>query len=512
MLHSETETTFVHMAPALKRLSFSLLFILCGLSVFAQPDSLAVDSVFSRIMVILEEYNKQVLFVDTSEYFTEGLYTDDLNLQIAASKGACNEILRLFVKGADVNNNVGKTATPLHYAVSSGRKEAVEILLLLGAGSDVQDMYGNTPLISAVRADELEISEMLIRYGASPDGADKNNSTPLHHSSSLGYFYLTDMLLYYDAQTELDDLEGNTPLMTGVGFGYYDIADILMQAGADPNATDKRGFTPLMAAAQTGDTLMMRLLLNAGANLYSINNDGIDALGCAVIYGQTEAAEFLLDTGDRWNYKGRENSDPVNLARNLGRRDVLQMMLGRGMAGREDFSLEELSVSAGGMFTTHYLMASASISLTEPGLKAGLTLGAAFNASNQRMLTEGEDDILYQYKVNSSVIYAGVFRKFILSKPGTANTWSFVPSVMAGYRFYSLYEGTNSRPDNKFCIIPSAEISWSLQRFSLASGLTYLNTPFYDVFPVWFTLKASYTLTRDYRIFSGKKIRLYNYE
>lgn len=512
MFRTETETIFVSMVTGLKKIFFSLLIILCGSSAFAQPDSLAVDSILQRIRVILKVYNEQVLFVDTSDYLTVESYADDINLQLAASKGACNEILRLYVKGADVNNFVGKRATPLHYAVSSGRKEAVEILLLLGAQTDKLDMYGNTPLISAVRSKDLEMAELLIRFGAVPDGSDKNRSTPLHHASALGYFYITDMLLYYDAKTELHDLEGNTPLMTGVGFGYYDIADILLQSGADPNSPDKRGFTPLMTAAQNNDTLMMRLLLNDGANLYAINNEGIDALGCAVLYGHKEAAEFLLDAGNRWSYNGRENSDPVNLARNYGRSELLQMMIERGMEGKKEFALEEFSVSAGGMFTNRYPMAFASISLTEPGLKGGVIIGAAFSPGSQKMLTEGDDDIIHQYKVKSSVIYAGVFREFLLNSPGMGYRWSLVPSIMGGYRFYSLYEGTNTRPDDKFCIIPSAEITWSMRRFTLGSGLTYLDTSFHKESPLWITLKASYTLTRDSKSITGKKIRLYNYE
>lgn len=512
MVCTETETIFVYMVSALKRLALSFMFILSGSSALAQQDSLVVDSILQRIRTILEIYNEQVLFVDTSDYYIDGIYANDLNLQIAASKGACNEILRLYVKGADVNNYAGKTATPLHYAISYGRKEAVEILLLLGAKTDVQDMYGNTPLISAVRANDLEMSETLIRFGAPPDGTDRNRSTPLHHASALGYFYIADMLLYYEAQTGLKDLEGNTPLMTGVVFGYFDIADLLLQAGADPNATDERGFTSLMAGAQNGDTLIMRLLLNAGANLYAINKDGIDALGCAVIYNQKTAAEFLLDAGKKWNYSERENSDPVNLARYYGRREVMQMMLERGMEGRKEFVPEEFSVSAGGVFTNHSKMVSASVSLTDPGLKAGIILGAAITPSSQRMLTEDDDDVIYQYGVRSSLISAGVFKEFIISSPGRGYTWSLVPSLSAGYRFYSLYEGTNERPDNKFCIIPATELRWRIPRLVFGSGLAYMRTPFYKVSPLWFTLKASYTITRDQRRFTGKKIRLYNYE
>ncbi|MRR19651.1 ankyrin repeat domain-containing protein [bacterium] len=495
-----------------KKLFILLVFFLCGVSLYGQPDSLAIDSVMERIKVILVEYNAQVKYVDTSDYVTEGWDVNDINLQIASSKGACNEILRHYARGADVNNFVGKTATPLHYAVSSGRKGAVEILLLLGAMPDKSDMYGNTPLISAVRSNDLEIAEILIRYGASLTRADRDNSTPLHFAAALGYFYIADMLLYYEAPTELNDSEGNTPLMNGVSFGYYDIADILLQSGADPNAPDRKGFTPLMAAAQNGDTLMMRLLINAGAYLYQVNTAGTDALGCAVISGSKEAVELLLNSGNKWNYSEGNMNNPVELANNYGNQEILKILLARGMEGDSEFAPDELSVSAGGMFTTHYQMATMAVSLTEPRMRAGVILGTAFNPSSQRMLFEGEDDILYQYRVSSTVIHAGIFREFLLSNPSGIDRWSIVPSLSAGYRFYSRYEGTNDKPEDKFCIIPSAEIRWSRRRFNLGTGLTYLNTPFYKVLPVWFTLKASLTLTSNTKTLTGKKIRLYNYE
>ncbi|MDZ7634332.1 MAG: ankyrin repeat domain-containing protein [Bacteroidales bacterium] len=489
-----------------------LLLLLFGVQARAQPDSLLVDSVLKRIEAILEEYNAQVLYVDTVEYVTEGWDVDDINLQIASSKGACNEIIRLYVKGADVNNFAGKTATPLHYAVSSGRKEAVEILLLLGAQPDKPDMYGNSPLVSAVRSNSLEIAELLIRYGASLTIADRFNSTPLHHAAALGYFYIADMLLYYEAPTELRDNEGNTPLMTGVSFGYYDISDILLRSGADPNVPDKKGFTPLMAAAQNADTLMMRLLVGAGANLYHVNNSGLDVLGCAVMSGSKEAVEFLLDTGNRWDYSDGQKNDPVKMANSYGNKSIIQMMLDRGMSEKREFALDELSISAGGMFTTHYQMATVSVSLTDPRLRTGLSLGASFNPSSQRLLIRGDEDIVYQYRVSSTVIYAGLFREFRLSRQASVNTWSFVPSLSAGYRFYSRYSGTNDKPEDKFCIMPSAEFRWGFRQFHLGSGITYLNTPFYKVLPLWFTLNASFTLTGDTKTITGKKIRLYNYE
>ncbi len=205
----------------LKRNIFVFL-ILIFLSPFvkAQQDLVVLDSVVTRLKVILEEYNKEVVFIDTSQFITAGYDNENINLQIAASLGACNEIVGLFAKGADVNNFAGGVATPLHYAVSSGSMKAVEVLLLLGALPDQTDQYGYSPLIAAVRADNLDIAELLIRYGASITKTDSNLSSPLHHAAALGFFYTTDMLLYYEAPLENRDYEGNTPLMIGVNYGY----------------------------------------------------------------------------------------------------------------------------------------------------------------------------------------------------------------------------------------------------------------------------------------------------
>jgi len=487
-----------------------LLLLSVSAGVKAQNDSLKVDSVLTRIRVILDEYNEKLLYVDTSEYVSDIVDADNFNLQTAASLGACNEILRLFATGADVNTFAGGVATPLHYAVASGKKEAVEILLLLGASPDKRDQYGNTPLIAAVRANDLDISELLIRYGASVRLSDNFNSAPLHHAAALGFFYITDMLLYYDSPVEIYDDEGNTPLMIGVSFGYYDISDILLQAGADPNTRDSEGFTPLMAAAQRGDTLMMRLLLNSGANLYAINDAGLDALGCAARFGQKEAVAFLLGNGKRWTYNNEGTKNPASIAKFYGHEKLVSLLGEHGISDKQKFALEEITFSPGGMFTSHYLLMTGAVSLTEPRLKAGITVGAAFNPFRYRLLVD-DPEIIHQYRVNTSVISAGVFKDFIFHRFRNSRL-SAVPALSAGYRFFSEYEGTNLKPENSFCIIPSAEIRWRIGNFAANAGFVYMKMPFYKVSPAWFSLGISYTFSRTAPVTAGKKIKIYNYE
>ena len=513
------------MSSARKRFAVVTLFLLTALSLRSQtdslflqpgsvyllPDSLQTDAIISRIKVLLEEYNQQNLYVDISEYLTFGYNADDINLLTAASKGACNEIVRLYSEGADVNTFEGRIATPLHYAVTSGSSQAVEILLLLGAAPDSYDVYGITPLISAVRSNDLEIAEILIRYGASLKQVDRNQSSPLHHAAALGYFYIADMLLYYDSPAELRDSEGNTPLMVGVTFGYADIADLLLQNGVDPNTPDKKGITPLMSAAFNGDTLMIKLITDAGANLYAVSGEGADALGFAVMSGRKEAVELLLERGNRWFYADGVKVNPVMLAQYTGRRDILQLLHERNIEKETGFNPVELSVSAMGMITSHSSMAGASVSLADPAIRTAVIIGAASDPVSRRLLVPGEGDILYQYRTRMSLIHAGLSREFILSRPANLDRLTFAPSLAAGYRFYSTYEGTTSKPDNKFCIIPAAELRWRRKSLGIGAGVTWLNTPFFKVSPAWFTVRVSYVLTRTSGLIPVKKTRIYNY-
>lgn len=499
------------MTPAMRRSVLTALLFISVFSLKGQTDSVAVDSITGRIKEILEEYNSHSLYVDTSDYVDDRYFGDDLNLQTAASHGACNEIIRLFLKGADVNNFVGRTATPLHYAVNSGKWEAVEILLLLGADPDKRDMYGNTPLITAVRGNFPDIAEKLIRYGGSVTETDRHSSSPLHHAAALGNFYIADLLLYYDSPTELYDREGNTPLMTGVYFGYHDIADLLLQSGASPNAADRLGFTPLMTAAQNGDTLMMRLLTDAGAYLYAVNEFGLNALGCAIISSEKEAVAFLLGKGNRWDKDSQEGLSAIQLAEKYGSREIVMLLNDHGLHDNSVLSFSELTASAGGWFSNHYSLGGGSLTMADPVKHIGIILGAAVNPMNQRLLVRKDDNIIYQYRVRSNVIYAGILKEYPLSDATNALKITFVPSLSLGYRFHSLYEGTEERPDNGICIMPAADMRITRGSLGLSAGVAYLNMPFYRVSPVWLTLKVSYQLTRSMGNFSGKKTRLYHY-
>ncbi len=507
------------MTSFLRKIMFFLIGLSCSWTLHAQSDSLAlrtrsdsllVDSIITRITNILAEveYDPMMLFIDTSGYEHGFEWADDINLQIAASKGNCYEIIRQISKGADINNSIGSHVTPLHYAVASGKKEAIEILLLLGAKRNSRDVYGNTALISAVRNNDLEIAELLIRYGASIVEGDRNQSAAIHHAVINSNFYLADMLLYYETPLDLTDSEGNTPLMLSVWRGDYDIADILLKAGADANAKDKNGFTPFLMAAQRGDTLMMSILNSFSANIYASNSDGCNALCLASCYEHKDAVLYLLEKGKLWNPLMMNERNPVDIVTNRGNKEIASLLKEKGFKGTTGFLLEDISLTFGGMASTHYSLFSAGLALREPRQKAGLILGADFNPVKSRLLVSGNDDIIYQYRVKTTVLHAGIFKEFNLTNRLDLNLRA-VTSISAGYRFHSYYSGTRQKPDDRFCIIPYAGIEWSRINLSIKAGLSYINTPFYKVSPVWLKLGLSLNFYKEGITGAGKRIKIY---
>lgn len=489
-----------------------IIFLVLPVKAISQQDTISLDSIVSRITVLLTEYNKEVLFVDTSSYERYGYNAINTNLQIAASFGACNEIIRLYSKGAEINNTVGNMPAPLLYAVASGRKDAVEILLLLGADPEVHDMYGNTPLISAIKSQDLEMAELLIRYGADISDTDFGKSTPLHHAVSLNLFYVTDMLLYYDADTEAKDNEGNTPLLVAVINAFYDIADLLLKNGANPSASDKNGFTPLMVAASDGDTLMMRMLYDAGADLYSFNRYGYDALGYAVKSGNVEAVSFLLDRGKRWNYSSGNVIHPASIAHSYSYKGIIQLLKEHGIENDIKISSKELVISAGGMATAHYQLFRGAISVSDPRLKAGITIGTMLNPFRYRLLVESDNGDIWQYMTNTYAVYGGLYKEFSLDDSFLNGKLTSYLSLSLGYTFHDTFSGSRESPGSMFRIMPSLQINWSRNMFGVSTGIQWLKSPFYDIPPVWFTLCGTVTLFSEPVRHPEKRTRLYFYE
>jgi ankyrin repeat protein len=488
----------------------SILIILFQVFVFTIQGQNVInldDDHYKRLMEILKDYDSHSVYIDTSEYVVNVPHALDINIQYAASSGYCRQIEHLFTEGADINSINTDKATPLHYAVAAGEKDAAEVILLLGGNADAQDVLEKTPLMVAVEEDNLDIAEMLINYGANVSTGDFHGLTPLHFAIRNESFYMVDMLLYYKTDPDICDKKGNTPLMYAIWKKNAEIADLLIQSGANPNIADKNGFTPFMYAAQNGDTLMLKLLHNAGADIYAINSYGYDALTLALRFGQNDAVKFLKSIGNLWNERKPGKIDPNIIALEFGQKNDDYEVNNNAVPFFQKFYINRAALTAGGMMTYHLAMVTGEVSFRAPLLKSGIFAAYTFTPVNSRVLVKSSD-MFYQYYVIARTIEGGIFHDWTIGKNVVSGNVKFYSSLSGAYKMYSKYSGTLKKSENQFCIIPSAGILYSIHNIGLGAELRYMKTPFYKVYPVWMSLKISVNFLTDHTAVPGKQINI----
>ena len=486
-----------------------LLLIIANIFIFnlRAQDTIVVDSTrLNRLITLMKEYNAHSVYIDTSE-FVQGVPDEkNINLLYSASSGFCGKIISLLRDGANINYKNDEGATALHYSVASGFMNASEIILILGGDPDAKDMNGCTPLSIAVRNDNLDLAQLLIQYTAGTSVADSRGMVPLHLAVKNGSFYMTDMLLYYGADPDLTDKKGNTPLMYAVSDQDSEIADLLLQSGANPNIGDRDGLTPFMSAAQNGDTLLLKLLSNYGADIYAINAYGYDAFSIALKYNRTDAVRYLKTIGNLWFEKKKGKVDPEAVAiEQYGSLSVIGLD-NRNLSLSQRLFVNSFSFSGGGMVTNHLAMLNGQLRFRAPVIKSGLFLEYTFSPSKSRVLVKSSD-YYYQYFVSVAIAEAGIYHEWPISESINNGNFRFVASLSGAYKTYSQYSGTDKKAADKFCIIPSAGISYSRSYWGAGAELKYIDTPFYKMLPVWFGLKLTlnFTPSREAGLFSQKK-------
>ncbi len=110
----------------------------------------------------------------------------NISIHLAAGAGNIEAIKQHLAAGTDLNAKDEVAGwTPLNYAVMSGEKEAVEVLIDNGADVNVKDKYGSTPLHDASLGKHNEVVELLISKGADVNAKRGDGDTPLDKATML---------------------------------------------------------------------------------------------------------------------------------------------------------------------------------------------------------------------------------------------------------------------------------------------------------------------------------------
>lgn len=191
-------------------------------------------------------------------------------LMDACEKGMVHVVRMLVEGGADVNvvSTVGRPI--LHLAVSQGRQEIVEILLLAdNLEVNVQDNSLYSALHEAAEIDHGGIADLLLKRGMDPGLKDENGELALHYSCGNGVGHVYRLLLDFGMKEYLNvtgPMFNMTPLQWAVRRGRLENTRALIDHGADVNV-NRSGKTALHFAAEAGDVPMVRLLVGAGASV-----------------------------------------------------------------------------------------------------------------------------------------------------------------------------------------------------------------------------------------------------
>ncbi len=436
-----------------------------------------------------------VIIPDTSDYLPlpGGL---NINLMVAASKGYGNEVIRMMKMGADVNAKGFDNVTPLIYAVANNFKRVTEIILGYDPDLEARTNDDETALIIASRMGYFEIAEMLIRKGADVNATDRFSASSLHYAAIYGDFYMSDMLIYYGADLDARTNDGTTPLMAAVWSGSADVSDLLIQSGAKINVADNNGFTPYILSGQNSDTLIASLLVKNGAMVNAVTNERYSALSYAIKNGETEPAGYFIKQEVTAERSKAAEVDPYRVARKYGRSAIAEMLTENNFNKYTGFNFEDINFRAGyrGLISDHYF--SFDVSVEEPLYKLFIETGLDFKPFYTRIIIRDNNDenLFHQYFDQSFIIHGGVGKEFLLHENYSGALISLKVCLETGYLFANDYKGTYISPDNRMLFLPSADLVYKKDNWSVSAGYEYHKTGYYMNGPHWLRIGLGYTL------------------
>ncbi len=218
--------------------------------------------------------------------------------------------------------------TALHYAVGTGTREIVKMLLDGGAEVDVRTRGDTTPITIAAQRGHPECLKLLLESRpARTLVAREPLGRLLPRAAAQGLLDTVRVLLNHGANVRVKDFDGESVLAKSIRGRSLDITKLVLEAesnlnkNADLNTTDADGSTPLAAAIMKGDLEMAILLLEHGADFRSTCGRWGNAFNAAVIQGAM-ATNTLLDNGASITNTDQHGRGPMHMVGVVGDLDL----------------------------------------------------------------------------------------------------------------------------------------------------------------------------------------------
>jgi len=147
-----------------------------------------------------------------------------------------------------------------------------------------------------------------------------------------------DMRIRNEARKQLqnENIEINEiSLIYAIQEQNYRLIELLLEAGANPNKTfyeedSEIVFYPFLHASAFGTPEIIYLLANYKARINIKNADGRNAMFSAIDSGIVENVSVLIDLGVNIDITDNYSLSPLNYAKKLKRKDLIQLLLNSG--------------------------------------------------------------------------------------------------------------------------------------------------------------------------------------
>ena len=272
-----------------------------------------------------------------------------------------NAIATFFAGQDQLNTPDSDGSYPLHKAVEKGSAKTVELLLNLGAKTEVKDRAGRTPLKLAIDKGDVPCVKALAEKGA-----DIFNAEALEAALAKGGEVLSSA---FNAKTiNAKGPNGQSALHVAADRLLEDPVARLLAIGADAKLADSAGRSPLdlallhpdrIEAGRVGESLVLKggntsfpdfawfVQAARGLDYGTLRyEDGGTPLHQAVAYKQKGFVEFLLERKVNPNVRNGAGSSPLHEAIRSGWLEGAEILLkgGADANGRDGFDNSPLHI------------------------------------------------------------------------------------------------------------------------------------------------------------------------
>ncbi|XP_046340859.2 putative ankyrin repeat protein RF_0381 [Haliotis rufescens] len=288
-------------------------------------------------------------------------------VMIAAVKGHREMFELLVKKGSDLSLLDDDDNNILHLACREGNVEIVKYIhsqKIIDIES--RGAFEETPLMFAAEFGKGEVFSYLMEVGANIYKVDRDSENILHLSCKGGNVEIVDYVLKQNV-IDLNSREkkGMTPLLLSAYFGERDVFDLLIGRGADTSSVNDFGENILHFSCRGGNVDIVKYVLKQNVvDIESRDNVGMTPVLLAAFWGKRDAFDLLIgrgadptvvdENGDNIlhhscrggnvdivksvlkqnvvdiNSRGNGGMTPVLMAAVFAKRDVFDLLIGRG--------------------------------------------------------------------------------------------------------------------------------------------------------------------------------------